>query len=35
VSGLAIGVVLLATAILMFAINKPRLDVVALVMLTV
>jgi di/tricarboxylate transporter len=35
VSQLAIVLVLLAAAILMFAINKPRLDAVALIMLTV
>jgi di/tricarboxylate transporter len=35
VSELAIVLILLAAAILMFAINKPRLDVVALIMLTV
>jgi di/tricarboxylate transporter len=34
VSGLAVVIVLLAAAILMFAINKPRLDAVALIMLT-
>jgi hypothetical protein len=34
VSGLAIVVVPLATGILMFAINRPHLGVVALIMLT-
>ena len=34
-SDLAIVLILLAAAVLMFAINKPRLDFVALIMLTI